>query len=798
MYRSLARWCHRRHWTVIAVWMLALIGINAAGAALGAANEGEFESPASESTRGFETVEEYFPGSSSGFGGSIVFRSADGVRSPEIEAAMSELFAEVNEFDGVTVISPYEELGANQISEDGTIAFAQVNLDTDVDQTESAEIGAEIRDRLPEIDGLRIEIGGAALGEFEPPESELIGLAFAIVVLILSFGSVLAMGLPIGVALAGVVTGGFGLVTILSNVVSVPDFAPIIGVMIGLGVGIDYALFIVTRYREMTRAGFSPEEATVGAMDTAGRAVVFAGITVVVSLMGMLLIGLSFVSGLGIAAAVTVAVTLVASITLLPALLGLAHEKVEVTRWRGLIAAGFASLALLGLGLALPALAAVGGLGVAATIVLGAPLPPFAKQLKMRPRGPIVKPLGRLVRQRRPKLVRETIAYRWSHAIQRRPWTFLLVGTGVLLVLAAPILGLRLGFSDEGNYPEETTTRQAYDLVADGFGPGFNGPFLLAVEVDDPSDMAVVQTLPAVIGADPGVARVSPPFPSDREDPTASEAFIIQIIPETSPQDEATSDTVQRLRDDVIPPVVDGTGIEANLTGAVPSAIDFTDYLAGRIIVFFAAVLGVSFLLLMMVFRSILVPLKAVIMNVLSIGSAYGVVVAIFQWGWFGSIFGVEAAPIEPFVPMMLFAIVFGLSMDYEVFLLSRVKEEYDRTGDPKNSVADGLAATARVITAAAAIMVVVFGAFLLEDDRIIKLFGTGLALAVLLDATLVRMLLVPATMELLGKRNWWLPGWLDRILPTLNIEGPELEALHARVTDTPSTDEEPELVGSS
>ncbi|HSJ92342.1 MAG TPA: MMPL family transporter [Ilumatobacter sp.] len=802
MYRSLARWCYRRHWTVIALWMLALVGINVAGVAIGAANEGEFESPPSESTRGFETLQQYFPGASSGFGGSIVFQSADGVRSPEIETAMTELFAEVEDFDGVSVISPYSDLGASQIAADGTIAFAQINLDNDVDQTESAEIGAEIRELVPDIDGLRVEVGGAALGEFEPPESELIGLAFAIVVLIFSFGSVLAMGLPIGVALAGVVTGGFGLVTLLSNVVSVPDFAPIIGVMIGLGVGIDYALFIVTRYREMTRAGFSPEDATVGAMDTAGRAVVFAGITVVVSLMGMLLIGLSFISGLGIAAAVTVAVTLIASITLLPALLGLSHEKVEVTRWRGLIAAGFASLALLGLGLGLPALAAVGGLGGAATIVLGTTLPPFAKQLKVRPRGPIVKPLGRLVPQRRQKLVRETIAYRWSHAIQRRPWTFLLAGSAVLLLLAAPILGLRLGFSDEGNFPEATTTRQAYDLIAEGFGPGFNGPFVLAVEIDDPSDAAVVQQLPDAILADPGVASVSPPFPSDRENPPASEAFLIQIVPTTSPQDAATAETVQRLRDDLIPPLVEGTGIEANLTGAVPNSIDFTDYLSGRIIVFFAAVLGVSFLLLMMVFRSILVPLKAVIMNVLSIAAAYGVVVAIFQWGWLGSIFGVEGAPIEPFVPMMLFAIVFGLSMDYEVFLLSRVKEEYDRTGDAKNSVADGLAATARVITAAAAIMVVVFGAFLLEDDRIIKLFGTGLALAVLLDATLVRMLLVPATMELLGTKNWWIPKWLDRFLPTLNIEGPELEALHARVTDPPPTDDpqqddEHELVGA-
>jgi RND superfamily putative drug exporter len=797
MYRTLARWCFRNHWLVIGAWILAFVGMNVAGGLVGAANESEFESPASESTLGFETVTEYFPEfGGSGFGGSIVFQTDAGVETPEVRDAMSEVFAEVAEFDGVNVISPYSEFGANQISADGTIAYARIELANDVDQTESAEIGAEIRDMLPDIDGLRTEIGGAALGEFEPPESELIGLAFAIVVLILSFGSVLAMGLPVGVALAGVGTGGLGLVTLLSNVVSIPDFAPLIGIMIGLGVGIDYALFIVTRYRELTNAGMSSEDATVGALDTSGRAVVFAGITVVVSLLGMLLIGLSFVAGLGIAAATTVAVTLAASITLLPALLGLSHRNIEVTRWRGLVAAGFASVALLGAGLSVAPLVALGGVGLLATLILGAKYPPFAA----RQRGPLLKPLGRVVPPRRHKPIRETVAYRWSHSIQRRPWVYLITGTVVLLVLAAPILGLRLGFSDEGNYPEGTTTRQAYDLIAEGFGAGFNGPLLLAIEVSDEADVAVVQALPAALEADPGVDRVGPPFPSDQEDPAASEAFLINVIPTTSPQDEATEATVQRLRNEVIPAAIDGTGIEANLTGQVPSSIDFTDYLSGRLVVFFAAVLGVSFLLLMMVFRSVLVPLKAVIMNVLSIAAAYGVTVAIFQWGWFGSVFGVEGAPIEPFVPMMLFAIVFGLSMDYEVFLLSRVKEEYDRTGDPKNSVADGLAATARVITAAAAIMVVVFGAFLLEDDRIIKLFGTGLALAVLLDATLVRMLLVPATMELLGTRNWWLPRWLDRILPTLNVEGGAIDELHGRKaagdepTVPPERDAEPEL----
>ncbi|HEY5663756.1 MAG TPA: MMPL family transporter [Ilumatobacter sp.] len=776
MYRSLARWCYRRRWIVVGAWLVVLIGLNVLGGAIGAAFDGGFETPESESSAGFETVSEYFPGASSVFGGQIVFRSPDGVERTAVTEPMTALFDDLATIDGVSVISPYTPFGADQISADGTIAFAELNLDNSIDDTESAAIGKRIAAELPDIDGVQIEIGGAAFAEFAPPESELIGLAFAIVVLILAFGSVLAMGLPIGIAVAGVGAGGFGLVSLLTNVFTIPEFAPLIGIMIGLGVGIDYALFIVTRYRELTRAGATPEQATVGAMDTAGRAVVFAGITVVLSLLGMLLIGLRFVAGLGIAAAATVFVTLVASITLLPALLALAHDRIEVTRWRGLVAAGFAALALLGLGLKLPALAAIG-----AVFFVGTLLASLA-----------IRPLRSKVPPRRERAIRDTWAYRWSRVVQAKPWTGVLVAGGILLVLTAPVLGLRLGFSDEGNFPDGTTTRKAYDLVADGFGPGFNGPFLLAIETGGQSDLVVVQQLAATIAADPGVDSVSEPFASKRSDPDGGSAYIVRIIPTSSPQDEVTEDTVQRLRGSVIPPVVAGTGVVAHLTGSVPANIDFSDYLGGRIPLFYGAVLAVSFLLLMMVFRSLLVPLKAVIMNMLSISAAYGVVVAIFQWGWLGGLTGIEPAPIEPFVPMMLFAIVFGLSMDYEVFLLSRVKEEYDRTGDPVNSVADGLAATARVITAAAAIMVVVFGAFLLEDNRIVKLFGTGLALAVLLDATLVRLLLVPATMELLGSKNWWFPKWLDRIVPTLHVEGHTLTELHAGFESpaTPDADE--------
>lgn len=760
MYRSLARWAFNHGRLVIAAWVALLIGMNALAGAVGSAFSGEFSTPASESTQGFDVLNEYFPGSGGAFGGSIVFTAEGGVDRPDVVAAMTEMFTEVDAIDGLGVVSPYTEMGANQIAPGGEIAFAQVNLERQIDQVAAAAIGEEMRALQPTIDGVTIEVGGAIFSEFAPPESELIGLAFAIVILIVAFGSVMAMGLPIAVALAGVGTGGFGLVSLLSNGVSIPEFAPLIGVMIGLGVGIDYALFMVTRYRELTRQGRSPLDATVGALDTAGRAVVFAGITVVLSLLGMLTIGLEFVAGLGIAAAATVAVTLIASITLLPALLGVFHSKVEVTRWRGLLIAGSLALALLGLGLSFQPLALIGA--VAAVVIL---LASFA-----------LRPLRAVVPARPERALRETTAYRWSRQIQARPWLYASIGTGLLVLLMLPVFSLRLGFSDEGNLSETTSARRAYDTIAEGFGPGFNGPFVVAVESSGPADVATIQALPAALTADPGVDRVSPPFPSDMADPASSAAWLIQVIPTSAPQDAETADTVARLRSEVIPAAISGSDVTVSLTGAVPANIDFTDYLAGRLFVFFGAVLGVSFLLLMMVFRSILVPLKAVIMNVLSIASAYGVAVAIFQWGWFSSVFGVEPAPIEPFVPMMLFAIVFGLSMDYEVFLLSRVREEYDRTNDAVNSVADGLAATARVISAAAAIMVVVFGAFLLEDDRIVKLFGVGLAVAVLLDATLVRMLLVPATMALLGRSNWWIPTWLDRILPKLNVEGPAHE----------------------
>ncbi len=757
---KLGRFGFRRRWLVLCTWIAVLATVFVLVGTIGASSDSSFSIPDSESKSGFDTLDAYFGGAGSGRSGTIIFRADQGVDDLQIQATMTDLFDEVARIDGVTLISPYAPEGRRlgQVATEGDlagqVAYARVDLAETLSETQSGEIGKEIVGLVPaDVDGLQVEVGGRALGEFAPPESELIGLGFAIVILILAFGSVLAMGLPIGVALFGVGIGA-GIITLLSNVMAVPDFAVTLGAMIGIGVGIDYALFIVTRYREGLKAGLDPEQATVAALDTAGRAVVFAGFTVVISLLGMFVMGLAFVNGLATGAAITVLVTMIASVTLLPALLGFAQHRVEVSRWRGIIAAGLVAIALVGLGLKIQPLMV--GLPLAIVVILA---------------SLVYAPLRTELPPRKEKPLRQTFAYKWSRFVQHRPWPIAIGTTLLLLLIAVPVLGLRLGFSDESNYAEGTTTRAAYDLTSEAFGPGTNGPLVLTAELSSPQDLQVLADLTQTLSTTDGVANVVGPIPNTG-DPATAQAAIIQLTPTTGPQDEATANLVKSLRTDVVPSVTDGTDVVVNVSGSVAANIDFSSYLAKRIPIFFAAVLSLSFLLLMMVFRSLLVPLKAVIMNMLSIGGAYGIIVAVFGWGWGASIFNTGAGPIEPFLPMMMFAIVFGLSMDYEVFLLSRVKEEYDRTGDPKGSVADGLAATARVITAAAAIMIVVFAGFVLEDNRVIKMFGLGLASAVFLDATLVRMLLVPATMELLGERNWWLPKWLDRILPTLNVEG--------------------------
>jgi putative drug exporter of the RND superfamily len=790
--RRLAAWCFDHRIAAIGLWLVGLAALFGAAGAIGPSYDAVLDIPDSDSADGFAVLEEQFPELGAGSqSGTIVFRADQGVDDPEVKAEMETLFALVDagfpdedgtpREPGATVVSPYSPQGESQIARSGPLAdelaYAQVNLAPEVGLTESSRIGEAIVEHAPHLDGLEVVPGGAALGLYEPPESELVGLAFAVVVLMLAFGSVLAMGLPVAVALSGV-GAGIGSVMLLSNVYSIPDFTLTVGVMIGLGVGIDYALFVVTRYREGTRAGKSPREATLDAMGTAGRAVIFAGLTVVISLLGMMLMGIRMVTGVGIGASVTVLLTMISSITLLPALLALAQERVEITRWRGLITAGCVAVALLGAGIGVPLLAA-GGAVLALTTLLA---------------SLVVRPLRREVPRREPKPVRETLAYRWSRTIQRRPQLALGAGALALLVLASPVLGLRLGVADEGNATEGSTIRRAYDLLAEGFGAGFNGPFVITVVPDAAAGAGstdAVDALRRTMAETPGVAAVTAPIP---DDPDAPEAYVMTLIPTTAPQAQATNDLVATLRDDVIPSAVADTGLDVRITGTAAANIDLTEFLGRRVLVFFGAVLGLSFLLLMVVFRSLLVPLKAVVVNMLSMAATYGVIVAVFQWGWGGRLIGISGAPIEPFIPMILFAIVFGLSMDYEVFLLSRVREEYARSNDAVESVADGLATTARVITAAAAIMVVVFGSFVFEDDRVLKMFGLGLAIAVLLDATLVRLLLVPATLELLGARNWWMPSWLDRLLPRLTVDGTGEDP--TPTSTGPVDSPQPELVG--
>ncbi|HEX5365795.1 MAG TPA: MMPL family transporter [Acidimicrobiales bacterium] len=754
MFSRLGNWCHDRRRLVLGLWVVALL----VGGALrsSSAFRDEFNLPDSESKTGFDILDRHFGGMGTGLTGRIVFQARQGVDDPAVERAMQRLFERTARLDDVVrVVSPYSREGARQIAfqgpQAGRIAFAEVEMPDDIDFTRAGEIRDAVLRAVPDVEGLRVELGGFIFADIEEPSSETLGLAFAVVILILAFGSVLAMGLPVGTAVAGIAIST-GIVTAASHLVTVPEMATFIGIMIGLGVGIDYALLIVTRYREQVHAGHSVREAVAIAMDTAGRSVLFAGTTVVISLLGMLLVGVTFVSGLALGAALAVAVTVAASLTLLPALLGFAGDRVERTRRRGLVAAVLVALGLVGVGLDVGPLAVAGFLLALVTLVAGSFVPSLRREVARRP----------------PRPRRDTTAFRWSRLIQHRPWTFFLGGSVVLLVLAVPVLGLRLGTSDESNFPDDTTTKQAYDLLAAGFGPGFNGPLLLAAELPRGVEVPELAAVTEAVAADDEVALASPPLASED-----GRAVIWQVVPASGPQEEETTDLVNRLRDDVLPPVERQVGVDVDVTGSVGVNIDVTDYLASRMPYFFTAVLGLSFLLLMVVFRSVLVPLKAVVMNMLSIAAAYGIVVALFQWGWLSDVTGVRPAPIEPWMPMMLFAIVFGLSMDYEVFLLSRIREEWNISSDSRASVADGLAATAKVITAAAAIMVFVFGSFFLEENRILKLMGSGLAVAVLLDATVVRLLLVPATMELLGDWNWWLPRWLDRILPDLDVEGP-------------------------
>ena len=727
MLSRLATWCYRHRRRVLILWLIGLIGTIALGRGVGGSTTTSFQLPNVESQQAFQLLQTRFP-ARAGDSAQVVFASPAGVRSAVVRARVAALLADAVRIPHVTgVISPYAAQG-RRISADGTIGFATVQFDQlarDLPQAAGQQLVDEVQ--AANGRGVQVEAGGNVVQSVvrpRVPSSEFLGLLAAIVILLIAFGSVIAMGLPIVTALFGLGVG-LGSLPLFALVFDMPSFAAQLAAMIGLGVGIDYALFIVTRYRQELHAGREPEDATRVALTTSGRAVVFAGCTVIISLLGMLLMGLSFVQGLALGAVMAVLMVMLASVTLLPAVLGFVGHTID--KWR------------------------VPGL------------------------------------HRDESAHRASLAYRWSRQVQRHPWRFALGGLAVLLALCVPVLSLRLGTSDAGNDPASLTTRRAYDLLSKGFGPGFNGPLVVAAELPGPASRPVVEDLRGRVARTSGVAGVTPVQLSPSGD-----AAVITLYPSTSPQDARTADLVQHLRDTVVPSSIRGTGVVVKIGGSTASGVDLASFLAQRLPLFIGAVLVLSFLLLMVVFRSLVVPLKAAVMNLLSIGAAYGIVVAVFQWGWFGSIVGInKSGPIDSFVPMMLFAVLFGLSMDYEVFLLSRVREEYVRTGDNALAVADGLAATARVITAAAAIMISVFLAFVLGDTRVIKLFGLGLASAIFIDATLIRMLLVPATMELLGDANWWLPRRLDRALPDLDVEG-------AHVVDGPDAEAlEPEPAGA-
>ncbi len=707
----------RRRRLVVTIWVATAVALGLSLKLLGGpAFVDDMRIPGAESQEAMDRLEQGFP-EQSGTSATLVFHVEDGtLQDPEWSAALAGAVQAASALPHVRAVdSPVSGQGQTGLSPDSTIAFATVHYDAS-----SGELGREAVDELdasmePARDGgLQVELGGALVeqtGHGEPKSSEAIGLLAAIVVLLLAFGSVVAMGLPIGTALLGLVSG-LALVSLGSHVVQTPTVAPTLATMIGLGVGIDYALFIVTRYRENLSRGLTVEDSVGRAIATSGAAVVFAGGTVVIAIMGLWISGIPFVGMLGTAAAVSVLVAVVGAVTLLPALLGFAGRAIN----------------------------------------------------KLAPR-PLERRAERAIAAAATDEVRGWA--RWAHAVARHPWGWLAASTAVLVLLALPLFSMRLGQIDAGTKPEDKTERKAYDLLSEGFGPGFNGPLLLTIDLGSGGQTAL-DGLTQELGQDPGVARVMPA----RVAPDGGVA-VMTLVPKTSPQDEATTDLVHRLRDETIPAALEGTDAQAWVGGPTAANIDLADKVADRLPWFIGAVVVLSFLLLMLVFRSILVPLKAALLNVLSIGAAYGVVVAIFQWGWMKDLVGLESTvPIVAFVPMMMFAILFGLSMDYEVFLLSRIREEYLEDGDNLTSVVTGISDTARVITSAALIMIAVFVAFVMNDDTTVKMVGVGLATAVAVDATIVRVVLVPSTMVLLGKANWWLPKWLDRLLPRMDIEG--------------------------
>jgi RND superfamily putative drug exporter len=709
----LAGWCYDHRRSVVIGWIVIVVAVIGLSRVVGSNFSNNFASGNSASQRAQHLLAQRFP-SQAGDSADVVIHTSGQVKDPANAASIDRMLSALRPLPGVTGIrSPLAPGGAQQVSANGRTAFAVIQFDKQTPDLNTSQTKHLVNvARSFAHPGFEVALGGnpiSATVSPHPGSSESIGIFAAIVIMLVAFGSVVAMGLPILIALVGVGIG-FALVDFASYIFTIPSFGPELMAMIGLGVGIDYALFIVTRYRQGLHEGRDAREATMVAYSTAGRAVSFAGGTVLISLLGLFVVGLPFMDGLAVGTIAAVLMVLAAALTLLPALLGFVGVGIDRLHVPGL--------------------------------------------------------------QVRTPTAGRGFWYRWSRTVQRRPWLCGSAALLVLVVLALPLFSMRLAFTDAGNDPPGYTTRDAYDLLAAGFGPGFNGPLVIAADVPAGSGAAgrdAVQALDARLAGVPGVASVDPAIFNP-----AGNAAVIIVYPTTSPQAAQTASLVRHLRSAVIPPVVNGSGVTVLVGGVTAAGVDASHYLSQRLPLVIGLVILLSFLLLMTVFRSIAIPIKAAIMNLISMGAAYGVIVAVFQWGWAGSIFGVSrTGPIDPWIPLMMFTIVFGLSMDYEVFLLSRIREEWLRRQVNTIAVADGLASTARVITAAAAIMVCVFGSFVINDPlRVLDVFGLGLATAIFVDATLVRLVLVPSVMQLLGRANWWIPGWLDRILPHIGLEG--------------------------
>ncbi|MGW0611716.1 MMPL family transporter [Streptomyces sp. NPDC002788] len=720
---ALARWCVQRRLVTVLLWLLAFAGMAAGAAAAGTTYSNDYQVPGTESGRATQLLHDGFP-QLGGDSDTVVWHTTSGsVRAADVEQTMTRTLNRVENLPGVaSVTSPYDGPGTGRISADGRTAYATVTFDAQAQDIGKGEARAVVDTaKAAETDGLQVELGGSAVALTESSGghlAEIVGVVVAAVVLFLAFGSLAASLLPIATALVGVGTAYAGIV-LLGHAMTVADFAPMLGMLIGLGVGIDYALFIVTRHRRGLKRGLSVTEAATNAVATTGRAVVFAGATVCIALLGMLTLRLGFLNGVAIAAGLTVVLTVAASVTLLPALLSLIGVRALSRRERR----------------------------------------------RLADHGPEPElPTG--------------FAARWSAFVERHPKVLGAVALVVMAVLALPTFSLRLGTSDQGNDPKTATTRQAYDLLADGFGPGVNGPLTLVTKVDGADDKLALDNLDGTLRATDGVASVTP-VTFDSGGRTA----YLTVVPESSPQSKRTSDLVDRLREEVLPRAESGTSLDVQVGGVTAGYDDFADVIVSKLPVFVGVVIGLGCLLLLLAFRSVGIPLKAGAMNVAAVASAFGVVVAIFQWGWGSEALGLgSAGPIEPFLPVIMVSVLFGLSMDYQVFLVSRMYEEWLETGDNRRAVRVGLAETSRVINSAAVIMISVFLAFVLSGDRVIAMFGIALAAAVALDAFVLRTLLVPALMHLLGGANWWLPRWLDRRMPRLSIEPPESRAAHERL----------------